>query len=93
MQQADVARTVSGPTAWVGSALKGVGPGLSGAWGPGSQQLAGWPHPTRPARLAEGLGLAMISRITGANTGQWVRLFNDLARNQKKNDKNAFIVS
>ena len=37
-----------------------------------------------PPRLAEGLGLAMTSRITGANTGQWVRLFNDLARNQKK---------
>ena len=29
----------------------------------------------------------MTSRITGANTGQWVRLFNDLARNQKRRHK------
>ena len=44
VQQADVARTVSGPTL-VGlgpRALKGLGPGPPGAWGPGSQRLAGW---------------------------------------------------
>ena len=34
----------------------------------------------------------MTSRITGANTGQWVRLFNDLARNQKRTTKNALIA-
>ena len=44
VQQADVARTASGPTLLgLGPrALKGLGPGPPGAWGPGSQQLAGW---------------------------------------------------
>ena len=50
-------------------------------------------HPTRPPRSAEGLGLAMKSRITGANTGQWVRLFFDLARNEKRTTKNAFLLA
>ena len=44
MQQADLARTVSGPTLLgLGPrALKGLGPGPPRAWGPGSQRLAGW---------------------------------------------------
>ena len=42
VQQADVARTASGPTLLgLGPrALKGLGPGPPGAWGPGSQRLA-----------------------------------------------------
>ena len=106
VQQADVARTVSGPTLLgLGPrALKGLGPGPQGlgAQAP-SGLLAGYfaslsckgkkrafsPSPllkpsNTPPRSAEGLGFAMISRITGANAGQWVRLFNDLARNQKR---------
>ena len=47
VQQADVARTVSGPTLLgLGPrALKGLRPGPPGAWGPGSQRLAGWSSP------------------------------------------------
>ena len=69
-------------------ALSGAGP-WAGAQGLGARAPRGLgPGPQ------SGLGLAMTSRIKGANTGQWVRLCSDLARNQKiKTAKNAFIIS